>query len=155
MVELSGALQDLETPVRWRDLAVKHRELLGQAPAEDALATETSRRRVGWVWRNLRRVLAVADGPVTPRQAHALLEAQLGESIPYSTVKGCLSNHVRAGHLERVGRGRYVLVDRRRDADQEGSWPRGELLRDEQDRDANLGWVVERDVERLGTTVRS
>lgn len=113
MVELAGSLCNQEAPVRWRDLAPKHGELLKRpSRSSDAPATpaEPRTRPTGWIWRRLHEVITAAEGPVTPREAHTVLETRLGEPIPYSTIKSCMSNHVRAGHLCRIDRGRYVLV---------------------------------------------
>ena len=57
----------------------------------------------------VRRVLAVADGPLRARENPAAAEELAGMPLAWNTVKDCLHKNARRADspIERVGHGRY------------------------------------------------
>ena len=68
--------------------------------------------RLGERRREIKAVLADADGPLGPRELTEILASRLGPNAPsYGAVRELLSQMVKAGQVKNVGRGLYVHPD--------------------------------------------
>jgi HB1, ASXL, restriction endonuclease HTH domain len=69
-------------------------------------------RRIGWLTKAVAQVLAESEEPMRAQNVHQAVEALLGETVRWSSVKDCLSKHAAGQHprFVRVARGRYALL---------------------------------------------
>lgn len=102
----SGPLQTLLERRRWE---AKSAVDLIPSPRQDVRALH---RRAGWIVRAVERVLADQGEPMQAKAVHEAVEALLGQTVSWSSIKGALADNV-AGpspRFVRVGRGRYRLA---------------------------------------------
>jgi HB1, ASXL, restriction endonuclease HTH domain len=78
----------------------------------DSASIEARHRRAGWVVEAIVRVLATRGEPMQARAIHGAVEALLGESVCWSSVKASLAANVSgpSPRFKRVGPGRYQLA---------------------------------------------
>jgi hypothetical protein len=69
-------------------------------------------RRPGWVLKAVVEVLAEQGEPMRAKDIRAAVEALLGESVAWSSIKGALASNVSGSspRFVRMARGRYMLV---------------------------------------------
>lgn len=106
----SGPLKTLLDQARWD--AQDATELIpAPRPCKAADAIGAQHPRAGWVVEAVERVLAAHDGPMQARAVHAAVEALLGRSVSWSSVKNALADHALGSspRFVRVARGRYRL----------------------------------------------
>ena len=63
----------------------------------------------GLIRDEIKRVLSVASGPMSPQQIHDQIERELGRSVPPSSVRSYLLNNEKSKFI-RVERGQYLLA---------------------------------------------
>ena len=68
-------------------------------------------RRVGWAVEAIVRVLAERGEPMQAKEVHQAVEALLGRSVHWGTIKGALASNAsgRSPRFVRLARGRYAL----------------------------------------------
>ena len=94
--------RDIEQPM---ELALK----FDQTAATWAIIGEAEKYRIGVGRREIRAVLADADEPLGPKEITAILADKLGATAPfYGAVREMLSQMVKDGQAQNLGRGQYV-----------------------------------------------
>jgi hypothetical protein len=70
--------------------------------------------RHGWVLQAVIQVLTDRGEPMRAKEIHAAVEASLGQSVAWSSIKGALATNASGSsrRFVRVARGRYVLAGR-------------------------------------------
>lgn len=73
-------------------------------------------RRPGWVVKAVEQVLADRDTPMRAKEIHAAVEALIGESVRWGSVKQALASNVSgpSPRFVRIARGRYAQTVQRR-----------------------------------------
>ena len=81
-------------------------------PQRQPVACRQRPRRPGWVLKAVVQVLADREEPMRAKDIHAAVEALLGASVAWSSVKAALAANVSgtSPRFVRVARGRYVLA---------------------------------------------
>jgi hypothetical protein len=81
-------------------------------PRRQPVACRQRPRRPGWVLTAVVRVLADRGEPMRAKDIHAAVEASLGATVAWSSVKAALAANVSGAspRFVRVARGRYVLA---------------------------------------------
>lgn len=108
---LVGSLWNPDLTTRLQHIHKRVARQAGERSAAEPVRPKFKRRRVG---QTAQAIVAVLAGQEEGLRAHAIalrVNAQLGESVPPSTIKSCLSREAKSssGVFERVGRGRYRL----------------------------------------------
>lgn len=108
---LVGSLWNPDLQVRLQRI----HERVARQGASDELSAQRrprfKRRRVGQIRDVMADVLDEQKDGLRMREIAAAVAARLGEPIPPSTIKSCLSREAQSasGAFERIGRGRYRL----------------------------------------------
>jgi hypothetical protein len=106
-MELVEALSNPEIQDRLSRLSDKLTKIASSEAQRRTSAFER-KRPAGAVAAAIVDALIEAGGPMRMCEIHAAVEALIGQSVPRSTVKSCLSNNSDAtGRFIRLGRGRY------------------------------------------------
>ena len=111
--QLVGALaaQDVESGLA--HLAKKLAQVRASGGKPRATLSRRQRpRRPGWVVDAVAQVLADRAEPMRARDIHAAVEALLGETVCWGSVKNALVNNISgpSHRFVRIARGRYVLA---------------------------------------------
>jgi hypothetical protein len=97
--------RDIEYPM---ELALK----FDQTAATWAIIGEAEEYRMSEGRREIQSVLAEADEPLGPKEITAILDERLGANAPsYGAVREMLSQMVKDGQAQNLGRGQYVHPD--------------------------------------------
>lgn len=82
-------------------------------PRRQTLAHRQRPHRPGWVLEAVMKVLADRGEPMRAKDIHAGIEAMLGESVCWGSVKCALASNLSGAspRFVRIARGRYVLAD--------------------------------------------
>lgn len=111
-MELTGALSNPEAQVHLGRLVAVCREIARENEGREPPPLPKPRPPWRPVLQTVMAVLAQAEEPMRAIDVHRAVETLLGEPVPDSSVKSCLSRSASGpnAHFERVGHGRYRLA---------------------------------------------
>jgi hypothetical protein len=110
---LLGSYSNPEVQRRVRRLAEEVDRLSMRNDALRPSKRADRKLRSGLVPRAIRRVLADSTRPMPVQEIHAVIEDQLGLTVPVSSVNAWLSQNATGDRpsVARLGRGRYCLIE--------------------------------------------
>ena len=108
MVELVGPLSNPAVKAAWEELAARLTEVRASgAPIRRAKLIRKVRPR-GQVLKIICTLLERVNGPMRAKEIHRAVEAELGETVPWSSIANCLRKNI-IGKDALVGKGRYQM----------------------------------------------
>jgi hypothetical protein len=96
LMELESALSNLQNLELLRRMSRARARLAAQRRPSHRLSVTISSRPLPLL-RTIVRVLEVADSPMPVYAIHRAVEACLGQSVSYASLKHCVSEHARGG----------------------------------------------------------
>ncbi len=111
-MEAVEALSNQDLQGRLRRVVKKLADVRARGEVRERRSCRQRSRRPGWVLNAVVQVLTDRDGPMRAKDIHAAVEALVGGSVAWSSVKQALCSNVSGSspRFVRIARGRYVLA---------------------------------------------